>query len=327
MDRPELAPVRRRVLASGWQARLITGVSEQDAQDRVVTADIDRAVGLLVSLLRAANVFCGERNDLGNIQGFVTNSESTSVCVVNSSLVGFDRAYFLAHCFAHIVLGHLTDSYAVRTEYLREELPDELILDADYMRQEDDADEVARCLVMQKPDGETFQLSPIALTAIKRMRQRGVSRETFQSLVPNLQRALNLPGLRLKRQLRRFDRTALLSERGELFLIDGNQRRPIDPTSVLHVSGQSLDQVPVVPERFLQSWSLGPPYRWARLVKSINAPEVFVLEAGQRRWVRTIEDFGASGFSWSDVKQVPQPQLDEIPRGADWEIPPAATEP
>jgi hypothetical protein len=52
------------------------------------------------------------------------------------------------------------------------------------------------------------------------------------------------------------------------------------------------------------------------LLKCEGSPHVYLLEGGEKRWVKDIPTFTAEGFTWDMVRSVPCADLDAVPVGA-----------
>jgi hypothetical protein len=62
------------------------------------------------------------------------------------------------------------------------------------------------------------------------------------------------------------------------------------------------------------------------LLKCENSPHVYLLERGQKRWIRDIPTFEAQGYRWNDVIQwIPCAELRLVPDGET--IPPGSGPP
>ncbi len=61
------------------------------------------------------------------------------------------------------------------------------------------------------------------------------------------------------------------------------------------------------------------------LLKCYESPHIYLLERGQKRWIKDIPTFEAEGFRWDDVRMVPCDALRQIPDGPP--IPPDAGPP
>lgn len=53
------------------------------------------------------------------------------------------------------------------------------------------------------------------------------------------------------------------------------------------------------------------------LIKVSGRPEVFVVQAGQRRWITSPAVFNANNFAWSAIVSVSDTELNSIPGGPD----------
>ena len=61
------------------------------------------------------------------------------------------------------------------------------------------------------------------------------------------------------------------------------------------------------------------------LLKCGQSPHVYLLDEGEKHWIKDIPTFEAQGYQWRDVKRVSCANLDAIPNGPP--IPPDAGEP
>jgi hypothetical protein len=53
------------------------------------------------------------------------------------------------------------------------------------------------------------------------------------------------------------------------------------------------------------------------LIKASNAPEVYVIAQGQRRWIPDAQTFEIDGFNWNAIQVLDPATVNAIPRGAD----------
>jgi len=52
------------------------------------------------------------------------------------------------------------------------------------------------------------------------------------------------------------------------------------------------------------------------LIKGLTE-KVYVIEHGLKRWIKTADVFNALGYSWTNIKLVPENTLNDIPPGQD----------
>lgn len=56
-------------------------------------------------------------------------------------------------------------------------------------------------------------------------------------------------------------------------------------------------------------------YPDGNLLQASPAPEVYLMDAGQRRWIPDWQTFVARGYYWADVRHLSTPELNSIPLG------------
>ncbi|MFQ6016322.1 MAG: hypothetical protein ACE5NP_12870 [Anaerolineae bacterium] len=105
----------------------------------------------------------------------------------------------------------------------------------------------------------------------------------------------------------------LLKGSGEkIYLLEDGKKRWIYNLDAFEGWGYRWEQVQFVPDSLLESLPDGRPLYL--LVKG-SGEKIYLLDQGQKRWIRTLEDFKAQGFLWEDVKIISDAELRVIPEG------------
>lgn len=86
--------------------------------------------------------------------------------------------------------------------------------------------------------------------------------------------------------------------------------------------GTDLGQIERLPQT-IQEIAFNEPY--PVLLKCSASPHVYLLEQGEKHWIKDIPTFQAQGFRWSDVRMVSCADIDAVPDGEP--IPPDSGQP
>lgn len=109
----------------------------------------------------------------------------------------------------------------------------------------------------------------------------------------------------------------------DIYVLENNQRRWISSLDAFESYGYTWAQVNEVEDDFLESFPEGLPIHL--LYKCTTSPHVYAIENGEKRWIKDIETFSASGYVWEDIRFVGCNYLRDLPDGVP--IPPDAGEP
>ncbi|MDJ0755096.1 MAG: hypothetical protein QNJ45_16360 [Ardenticatenaceae bacterium] len=109
----------------------------------------------------------------------------------------------------------------------------------------------------------------------------------------------------------------------DIYVLENNQRRWISSLDAFRHYGYTWAQVNEVEDDFLESFPEGLPIHL--LYKCTTSPHVYAIENGEKRWIKDIETFSASGYVWEDIRFVGCSFLRDMPDGVP--IPPEAGEP
>ena len=109
----------------------------------------------------------------------------------------------------------------------------------------------------------------------------------------------------------------------DIYVLENNQRRWISSLDAFRHYGYTWAQVNEVEDDFLESFPEGLPIHL--LYKCTTSPHVYAIENGEKRWIKDIETFSASGYVWEDIRFVGCSFLRDMPDGVP--IPPDAGEP
>ncbi len=104
----------------------------------------------------------------------------------------------------------------------------------------------------------------------------------------------------------------LRSAHGPAYVLQGNRRVWIPSLEALTAGGYRWEQVQPVSDRLMRSLALDTQEGY--LVKGSGA-EVYLIEAGKRRWITTAAAFAARGYRWDQVHFVSNMDLEAIPLG------------
>ncbi len=107
---------------------------------------------------------------------------------------------------------------------------------------------------------------------------------------------------------------------GTVFIVLNKTLRPIPNNETLFAMGYDLNQVQTITAQEANSISKGPllPDRKDnRLIKSVNSPEVYIMEKGLRRWIPDIETFNSMGLNSGNITTVSNEDFLNIPKGPD----------
>jgi len=104
-------------------------------------------------------------------------------------------------------------------------------------------------------------------------------------------------------------------------LEDGLKRWIVNP-SIFNGLGYKWSNIQVLPQDTLNSYILGSelsttyPYPNGSLLKG-DGPEVYLIEAGKKRWIPNPQIFEAKGFQWKNIINVKQYILNYLTQGSD----------
>ena len=104
----------------------------------------------------------------------------------------------------------------------------------------------------------------------------------------------------------------LRSPHGPAYVVQGNRRVWIPSLEALTAGEYRWEQVQTVSDRLMRSLALDTQEGY--LVKGSGA-EVYLVEAGKRRWITTAAAFAARGYRWDQVHFVSNRDLEAIPLG------------
>jgi hypothetical protein len=88
---------------------------------------------------------------------------------------------------------------------------------------------------------------------------------------------------------------------------------------VFNIDEAAMAELPVSVQRL--AFEEPPPI----LLKCATSPHVYLLDDGEKRWIKDISTFTAEGFEWRDVEFVPCDDIEAVPSGEP--IPPDAGSP
>ena len=105
-------------------------------------------------------------------------------------------------------------------------------------------------------------------------------------------------------------------DRESLWLIgpDG-QRRWIADRQSLQAQGLSADDVELVSPSWLRQWPLGPALVTGSLWQDSQTGKVYLVAAGQRRWIPDLLTFNGLGLVWSQVRPATVAELQGVAAG------------
>jgi hypothetical protein len=118
-----------------------------------------------------------------------------------------------------------------------------------------------------------------------------------------------------------------------VYYIEGGKRMHIQTEQSFNAYGFSFNNIRVVPDGALANIPLGQPLPLVppslpphgTLIKEQNNPAVYYIEDGKRRHIQTEQSFNAHGFSFNNIRVVPDGALANIPLGEP--LPPAPPPP
>ena len=109
----------------------------------------------------------------------------------------------------------------------------------------------------------------------------------------------------------------------EIYVFENDQMRWISSLEAFEAYGYDWGDVHVAPDGYLDQFEIGPDVYV--LAKCYSSPHVYLLEGGEKRWIRDIETFAAQGYVWEDVQMYGCDLLRRIPDGET--IPPGSGPP
>lgn len=109
----------------------------------------------------------------------------------------------------------------------------------------------------------------------------------------------------------------------KVYVLENNELRWITSLALFESEGYHWDNVHEVEDRFIAQFEQGNPVYEA--YKCATSPHVYVLENGEKRWVKDVPTFTGLGLVWEEVRIMPCSTLRETPDGLP--IPPDAGEP
>jgi hypothetical protein len=109
----------------------------------------------------------------------------------------------------------------------------------------------------------------------------------------------------------------------EIYVFRDGQMRWISSIQAFEAYGYSWDEVHVAPDGFLDRFEIGPALEV--LAKCPDSPHVYLLQGGEKRWIRDLETFASEGYVWEDVVTVTCYHLRSLPDGET--IPPGSGPP
>src|SRR5262249_46903665 len=110
----------------------------------------------------------------------------------------------------------------------------------------------------------------------------------------------------------------------EVYVIQNGQRHWIPDPATLQ-SRWSWDQVQTLSDGDVDVIPLGDPIpsvlsgqKWpdGALVTAPPAPEIYIVQGGQRHWIPNPQTFIANGYAWDAVEAIPTSVINTIPLGA-----------
>ncbi len=103
------------------------------------------------------------------------------------------------------------------------------------------------------------------------------------------------------------------AESAAVFVLQDNKLRWISSLEAFERRGYRWQDVHVVEDSFLLKFEMGWPVHV--LLMCNGSPHIYALEKGQKRWIKDIPTFEASGYVWEDVKTVACSYLRDLPDG------------
>lgn len=108
----------------------------------------------------------------------------------------------------------------------------------------------------------------------------------------------------------------------KVYALEGGLKRWIINPSIFNGLGYKWTNIQVLPQDAVNSYILGSdlsttyPYPNGSLLKG-DGPEVYLIEAGKKRWIPNPQIFEAKGFQWKSIINVKQYTLNYLTRGSD----------
>jgi hypothetical protein len=109
----------------------------------------------------------------------------------------------------------------------------------------------------------------------------------------------------------------------EIYVFQDGRLRWISSIQAFEAYGWDWGDVHVAEDGYLDGLEIGPPLEV--VAKCWNSPHVYLLERGEKRWIRDIETFTSEGYVWEDVRTLDCSYLRSIPDGET--IPPGSGPP
>lgn len=109
----------------------------------------------------------------------------------------------------------------------------------------------------------------------------------------------------------------------EFYVYRDSEFRWISSLEAFELLGYDWRDVHVVEDGYLDDYEIGEPIQL--LVKCQASPHIYLLEEGEKRWIRDIETFDARGYAWEDIRFVSCGSLRDFPDGET--IPPGSGPP
>ena len=105
-------------------------------------------------------------------------------------------------------------------------------------------------------------------------------------------------------------------DRESLWLIgpDG-QRHWLADRQSLHAQGLTADDAVLVSPSWLRQWPVGPALVTGSLWQDPQTGRVYLVAAGQRRWIPDLLTFSRLGLAWSQVRPATVTELQGVPAG------------
>jgi len=103
------------------------------------------------------------------------------------------------------------------------------------------------------------------------------------------------------------------AESAAVFVLQDNKLRWVSSLEAFDRRGYRWQDVHVVEDSFLLKFEMGWPVHV--LLMCNGSPHIYALEKGQKRWIKDIPTFEASGYVWEDVKTVSCSYLRDLPDG------------
>jgi hypothetical protein len=97
----------------------------------------------------------------------------------------------------------------------------------------------------------------------------------------------------------------------ELYKMEAGKKRWIPTMEVFVASGFRLEDIKVLPQSCVDAIVFAD----GSLIKGDASDAVYLMEAGKKRWIVSIDVFISCGFTWDAILKLPQACVDAIPSG------------